>query len=77
MPRQSTPGHRRDRRRHHRGPRRDPPGAARARFGVKTRGLRRYGPHLQTADPLAWSYDARRSPRLPDCTTHPATASTA
>jgi hypothetical protein len=37
-------------------------------FGVKTRGLARMGEHLASADSLAWSYDARRSPPLPTCT---------
>jgi len=36
-------------------------------FGVKTLGLARYGPFLASADSLAWSYDARRSPPLPGC----------
>lgn len=34
-------------------------------FGVKMLGLRRYGYMLETADSLAWSYDARRSAPLP------------
>jgi hypothetical protein len=34
-------------------------------FGVKTRGLAAFGHLLTSADSLAWSYDARRSPPLP------------
>lgn len=37
-------------------------------FGVKTQGLRKYGELLASADSLAWSYNARRNPRLPGCT---------
>ena len=36
-------------------------------FGVKLVGLRRCGHLLASADSLAWSFSARRSPRLPDC----------
>jgi hypothetical protein len=36
-------------------------------FGVKLLGLRRYGHLLTSADSLAWSFTARRSPRLPEC----------
>jgi hypothetical protein len=36
-------------------------------FGVKTVGLERYGHLLASADSLAWSYRARRSPPLPGC----------
>lgn len=39
-------------------------------FGVKTLGLARYGKYLQSADSLAWSYNARHRPALPGCTTH-------
>ncbi|SDZ53048.1 hypothetical protein SAMN05216215_10913 [Saccharopolyspora shandongensis] len=39
-------------------------------FGIKTSGLRDYGSHLHSADSMAWSYAARRSPRLPGCTAH-------
>jgi hypothetical protein len=39
-------------------------------FGVKKQGLGRYGHLLTTADSLAWSYDARRSPRLEGCVGH-------
>jgi hypothetical protein len=39
-------------------------------FGVKTQGLRRYGALLTSADSLAWSFQARRSPALPGCTGH-------
>jgi hypothetical protein len=35
-------------------------------FGVKTLGLRDFGPHLASADSMAWSFTARRQPvRLP------------
>jgi hypothetical protein len=37
-------------------------------FGVKTRGLGVYAQHLVSADSLAWSFSARRQPRLPGCT---------
>jgi hypothetical protein len=37
-------------------------------FGVKKAGVARYGRLLASADSLAWSYNARRSPPLPDCT---------
>lgn len=37
-------------------------------FGVKRLGLERYGHALDSADSLAWSYDARRAPRLDGCT---------
>ncbi|PRY00429.1 DUF7221 family queuine tRNA-ribosyltransferase-like protein [Allonocardiopsis opalescens] len=39
-------------------------------FGVKTLGLRRIGHLIASADSMAWSYDARRRPPLPGCTTH-------
>ena len=39
-------------------------------FGVKTRGLARYGRYLVSSDSMAWSYDARRSPPLPHCHSH-------
>lgn len=39
-------------------------------FGVKKQGLDRYGAHLNTADSMAWSYDARRSARLDGCVGH-------
>jgi hypothetical protein len=39
-------------------------------FGVKTGGLARYGPLLASADSMAWSFRARRSAPLLDCTTH-------
>ncbi|MEV6227889.1 ATP-binding cassette domain-containing protein [Saccharopolyspora shandongensis] len=32
--------------------------------------MRDYGSHLHSADSMAWSYAARRSPRLPGCTAH-------
>jgi hypothetical protein len=34
-------------------------------FGVKLSGLRKYREHLVSADSMAWSYRARRSPPLP------------
>lgn len=34
-------------------------------FGVKTAGLRDYGPDLTSADSMAWSYNARKHPPLP------------
>jgi hypothetical protein len=37
-------------------------------FGVKIAGLARYAEHLASADSLAWSYEARRTDPLPDCT---------
>jgi hypothetical protein len=37
-------------------------------FGVKLLGLRRYGHLLVSADSLAWSFRARRSPSLAKCT---------
>lgn len=39
-------------------------------FGVKLRGLQEYGHLLNSADSMAWSYDARMSPPLPGCTAH-------
>jgi hypothetical protein len=39
-------------------------------FGVKTGGLHLYGHLLASADSMAWSYAARRSPALPGCTGH-------
>ena len=36
-------------------------------FGIKLQGLRRYGHLLTSADSLAWSFAARRLPRLPGC----------
>lgn len=33
-------------------------------FGVKTRGLGVYAEHLQSADSMAWSYNARRNPPI-------------
>lgn len=36
-------------------------------FGVKTQGLKQYAELLSTADSLAWSYNARRNPPLPEC----------
>lgn len=39
-------------------------------FGVKTQGLVKYGPLLDSSDSLAWSYTARRSAPLPGCSGH-------
>ena len=39
-------------------------------FGVKTGGLHLYGRLLASADSMAWSYAARRSPALPGCSGH-------
>jgi hypothetical protein len=39
-------------------------------FGVKLRGLEKYGHLLGTADSLAWSFDARRAKPLDGCATH-------
>lgn len=36
-------------------------------FGVKLRGLEKYGHRLTSADSLAWSYDARYAPCMPEC----------
>lgn len=36
-------------------------------FGVKMRGLEKYGARLGSADSLAWSFDARRTSPLPEC----------
>jgi hypothetical protein len=37
-------------------------------FGVKKVGLAKYGHGLASADSMAWSFRARRSPPLPGCT---------
>jgi hypothetical protein len=39
-------------------------------FGFKKRGLAQCASILASADSMAWSYDARRKPPLPGCTTH-------
>lgn len=39
-------------------------------FGFKKRGLATCAPILASADSMAWSYDARRKPPLPGCTSH-------
>jgi hypothetical protein len=39
-------------------------------FGVKLKGLQRYGRLLASADSMSWSYSARRDPPLDGCTTH-------
>ncbi len=39
-------------------------------FGVKVRGLQRYGHLLTSADSMAWSMAARYAPRLAGCTRH-------
>lgn len=36
-------------------------------FGVKMLGLARYSRHIVSADSMAWSYNARRNPPLPEC----------
>lgn len=36
-------------------------------FGIKTSGLGAYGDLLDSADSMAWSFRARRSPALPGC----------
>lgn len=36
-------------------------------FGFKKQGLRRFGHLLASADSLAWSFDARHSPLMPEC----------
>jgi hypothetical protein len=36
-------------------------------FGVKKEGLKRYGRYLESADSMAWSYNARRNWPLPEC----------
>ncbi|GAA4439744.1 hypothetical protein GCM10023170_011670 [Phytohabitans houttuyneae] len=40
-------------------------------FGVKLRGLDKYGHLLNTADSMAWSYEARRANPLPECQADP------
>jgi hypothetical protein len=37
-------------------------------FGLKKLGLARFGHLLTSADSMAWSFDARRKPHLPECT---------
>lgn len=39
-------------------------------FGAKVTGLPRYSDVLASADSLAWSFAARREPRLPGCVAH-------
>lgn len=39
-------------------------------FGVKLRGLELYGHQLESADSMAWSFEARRSDPLPGCVGH-------
>lgn len=39
-------------------------------FGMKSYGLARVGPWLASADSLAWSYEARRCPRMAGCQGH-------
>lgn len=36
-------------------------------FGVKMKGLEKYGHHLGSADSMAWSFGARHKPPLPGC----------
>lgn len=38
-------------------------------FGIKSQGLRLYGRLLASCDSMAWSYQARYSPPLPECAT--------
>lgn len=46
------------------------PGVPLHGFGVKTRGLQLYGPELESADSMAWSFEARREDPLPGCVGH-------
>lgn len=46
------------------------PGVPLHGFGVKRQGLARYGRYLDSADSLAWSFDARRSAPLDGCEGH-------
>lgn len=39
-------------------------------FGLKLLGLRRSAELVVSADSMAWSFDARRRPKLPDCIEH-------
>ncbi len=39
-------------------------------FGVKTKGLGKYGQYLHSADSMSWSYAARRAEPMAGCTTH-------
>lgn len=39
-------------------------------FGLKKTGLARYGHLLESADSMAWSFNARRKPPLPGCIGH-------
>lgn len=39
-------------------------------FGVKTRGLEKYGDYLTSADSMAWSFAARYDDSMPGCETH-------
>lgn len=39
-------------------------------FGVKIKGLAKYGRMLESADSMSWSFTARRQPPLPGCTGH-------
>ena len=36
-------------------------------FGVKKAGLLKYGEHLSSADSMAWSFNARRDSKRPEC----------
>jgi hypothetical protein len=36
-------------------------------FGLKKRGLAKFGDLLASADSMAWSFDARHAPRMPQC----------
>lgn len=44
------------------------PGIPLHAYGVKTKGLKLYGDLLCSADSLAWSFNARKNPRLEGCT---------
>ncbi|WP_067657221.1 deazapurine DNA modification protein DpdA family protein [Nocardia harenae] len=46
------------------------PGVRLHGFGIKTSGLHQYGALLASADSMAWSYGARRTDPLPECTGH-------
>lgn len=39
-------------------------------FGLKKRGVAKFGHLLDSADSLAWSFDARRRPRMEQCQEH-------
>jgi hypothetical protein len=39
-------------------------------FGMKLKGIAKYGEFLTSADSMSWSYQARRNERLPGCSGH-------